>query len=80
MTCECYQIGGPFIAEDPNCPVHGKGGLQEELNDMEDRLSSLQLEVNRLREALQEAVNFMKDSEKVSIRSRGLQLESEFKL
>ena len=21
--CECYQIGGPFIAEDPNCPMHG---------------------------------------------------------
>lgn len=22
--CECYQIGGPFIAEDPDCPVHGR--------------------------------------------------------
>jgi hypothetical protein len=21
--CECYQIGGPFIAEDPDCEVHG---------------------------------------------------------
>lgn len=21
--CECYQIGGPWIAEDPSCPVHG---------------------------------------------------------
>ena len=21
--CQCYQIGGPFIAEDPSCPVHG---------------------------------------------------------
>lgn len=21
--CECYQIGGPFIAEDPDCPEHG---------------------------------------------------------
>ena len=21
--CECYRIGGPFIAEDPDCPVHG---------------------------------------------------------
>jgi hypothetical protein len=21
--CQCYQIGGPFIAEDPECPVHG---------------------------------------------------------
>lgn len=23
MTCECYQIGGRFIAEDPDCPIHG---------------------------------------------------------
>lgn len=22
--CECYKIGGPFIAEDPDCPVHGR--------------------------------------------------------
>ena len=23
MRCECYRIGGPFIAEDPDCPIHG---------------------------------------------------------
>lgn len=22
--CECYQIGGRFIAEDPDCPIHGR--------------------------------------------------------
>ena len=22
--CECYQIGGKFIAEDPDCSEHGK--------------------------------------------------------
>jgi hypothetical protein len=21
--CDCFQIGGPWISEDPNCPVHG---------------------------------------------------------
>lgn len=21
--CECYQVGGRFIAEDPDCPIHG---------------------------------------------------------
>lgn len=21
--CDCYRIGGPWIAEDPNCPAHG---------------------------------------------------------
>lgn len=25
--CECYQIGGRFIAEDPDCPVHGTSGI-----------------------------------------------------
>lgn len=28
--CECYQIGGPFIAEDPECPVHGAAVVKEE--------------------------------------------------
>jgi hypothetical protein len=23
MSCECYKIGGRFIAEDPDCPAHG---------------------------------------------------------
>lgn len=27
MSCQCYQIGGPFIAEDPDCLVHGSAGL-----------------------------------------------------
>lgn len=21
--CECFQVGGKFVAEDPDCPVHG---------------------------------------------------------
>ena len=21
--CECYEIGGPFIGADPDCPTHG---------------------------------------------------------
>ena len=23
MSCQCHQIGGPFIAEDPDCVIHG---------------------------------------------------------
>lgn len=25
MSCpnHCYEVGGPWIEEDPNCPVHG---------------------------------------------------------
>jgi hypothetical protein len=22
--CECFQVGGRFIAEDPDCPLHGR--------------------------------------------------------
>lgn len=29
MSCECYQIGGRFIAEDPDCPAHGTAAAQE---------------------------------------------------
>lgn len=27
--CQCFQIGGPFIAEDPDCPVHGQSAQAE---------------------------------------------------
>jgi len=32
--CECYMIGGPWVAEDPNCPVHGHAA-QREREEME---------------------------------------------
>ena len=25
--CECYQVGGPFIAEDPDCSIHGLASI-----------------------------------------------------
>ena len=28
--CECYRIGGPFIAEDPDCPIHGREAQERE--------------------------------------------------
>lgn len=32
MHCghQCYIIGGPFIAENPDCPVHGTEAQQRE--------------------------------------------------
>jgi hypothetical protein len=33
VTCECYQIGGPFIAEDPDCPIHGNAFDRADAND-----------------------------------------------
>jgi len=37
--CECYQIGGPWIAEDPSCPVHGEAsvGRTERIEAIVDR-------------------------------------------
>ena len=27
MSCQCYMVGGPFIAEDPDCPIHGANSI-----------------------------------------------------
>ena len=51
MSCECYQIGGPWIAEDPNCPAHGRGGLQDELEEAEAVIEQLREEISALRAA-----------------------------
>jgi len=45
MSCECYTIGGPFIAEDPECPAHGRFGLRHDVERLE-------VEVEALRSAL----------------------------
>lgn len=39
MGCgyECHMIGGPWIAENPHCPIHGSFGKQ----DREDRESKI---------------------------------------
>ncbi len=46
--CECYKIGGPFIAEDPDCPVHGTEAQwrleqdEQERQTLEDRIAKLE--------------------------------------
>lgn len=45
MSCECYQIGGRFIAEDPDCPAHGREGQEESA-----RVEQLEAEVVAWRE------------------------------
>lgn len=52
--CECYQIGGPFIAEDPECPAHGTEAQAErrrrEAKEMEqeERIAELERVVGQL--------------------------------
>lgn len=46
--CECYKIGGPFIDVDPNCPVHGPGGLNEQMQEQADTITTFRAENERL--------------------------------
>lgn len=52
--CECYRVGGRFIAEDPDCPIHGTEAQQyreseeRERQSLEDRVEYLEQQVGRL--------------------------------
>lgn len=52
--CECYKIGGPFIAEDPDCPIHGREAQQERderrgfEHNAEQRMEALEEKVSRM--------------------------------
>jgi len=48
MSCDCYKVGGPWIAEDPNCPKHGYEAQAKEERQAEARYEQEQ-EMNRLR-------------------------------
>lgn len=56
--CDCYKIGGPFIAEDPDCPVHGieaqamQREREHERDEMQRQIEELRAEVLALRAAL----------------------------
>lgn len=53
--CECFQIGGRFIAEDPDCPIHGTVAQREQReSEMEDARDSDRRRV--VRTALHEAL------------------------
>ena len=56
--CECYKIGGRFIAEDPDCPVHGYVAVREreenetEMRRLQDRVEELERQVRILNNSL----------------------------
>lgn len=35
--CQCYQVGGPFVAEDPECPEHGYAAQRRDEIENEDK-------------------------------------------
>lgn len=63
MNCgyECYQIGGPWIAENPNCPVHGAEAQRRDrdLDLLEDRISQAQT-IEDLRELMLEILAMLR--------------------
>jgi hypothetical protein len=58
QMCDCFRIGGPFIAEDPECQVHGadatrqKDASDKRLAELEDRVALLEDIVMQLRRDL----------------------------
>jgi hypothetical protein len=68
--CECYKIGGRFIAEDPECPVHGSEAQRSQREEeserqaLEDRITALEeivelqnLQIRRLAEMVSQTGN-----------------------
>jgi hypothetical protein len=35
MPCLCFQVGGPFISEDPDCPIHGHSAEAKEYQEFQ---------------------------------------------
>ena len=44
--CDCYQVGGPFISEDPDCPLHGSGsiGREDRIEEIVRRAGALEID------------------------------------
>lgn len=57
MSCQCYTVGGPFKAEDPDCPAHGIEAQRRkrEIKALGKRAES-ETDVTALREIVAELV------------------------
>ena len=64
----CYEIGGPWIAENPDCPFHGRGiNLVdlEELDQMDgERMCREELELREQRELKEREYRDLMDQER----------------
>lgn len=52
--CECYQVGGPWIEADPDCPIHGRGGLWEHQREEEQRDADMETRILTLEEKIKD--------------------------
>ncbi len=59
--CDCYKIGGPWIAEDPNCPVHGIEAQRRSaaLDDLQEQAQSA-VGVEDMRRIICEMIGLMR--------------------
>ena len=63
MSCECYKIGGPFIAEDPNCPFHGTEAQMRE-EEAAAKEASVQTEIDALKARVKRLEDQLRDLSK----------------
>ena len=74
MRCECYRVGGPFIAEDPDCPIHGyeaqarekeerayRESEEEKQNELLARIIALEEKIDAMPQCTQPARSVPKD-------------------
>lgn len=62
MRCgyQCHEIGGPWIAENPDCPIHSREAVEEqereerERQQLVERIEELESTVQRLEHRLEQ--------------------------
>lgn len=56
MSCQCHTIGGPFIAEDPNCVIHGwaRGDRERQASELLERSEREDISIEELRNIVQQ--------------------------
>lgn len=56
MSCshDCFVIGGPWIDEDPNCPIHGREAqeAQEAKNAQDAEIDALKARIKILEDKI----------------------------
>lgn len=50
-TYECHQIGGPWIAENPDCPFHGREAIRYQ-DEHDARFGEIEKRLERIEKLL----------------------------
>ena len=61
----CYEIGGPWITVDPDCPIHGVEAkdLQDWITKLENENFLLRREIAEVREMVEDHIESVKSAE-----------------